>query len=1429
LKVQSSSSSEISINYQGIIDQIDFAEIKMNIRKLVEFKSRVTGYNGYEEAANFIYQSFIEYGLANVSFEYYNLTVPIEYYANITILPKGKSIKAYTLWPNLVETCALPPEGIEGKLVYVGKGELRNYSERINGNIVLMDFDSRDNWLYAAQLGAKAVIFIEKKITRWESELKVLDIPLDFPRLYVKKEEGNFLLNLLKKGDVYVNVKSLMVYKACKVKNVIGYVPGSDPQLKNEVIVISAYYDSYSVVPSLAPGAEEACGIATLLEYAKFLGKPENRPKRTIMFVALSGHNFALAGAREFVYDHLNDVGSKLKLWINLDLSTTSKKMGVFCWGRFYGYSSVIGRYGVVRQKIFDEYKPMIEEELGRQYEVEDFMLNFFEAMLVRGLNDAEPLYLDSEPFSLAGGLGVSFYSFGGLRIYRGTPFDTYEKLRFENLKPQVEFIFCVLTTLLNDGQIEWPNLKPNIASPSEGGFASLVGRVVEYNRSVGWYTAVPNALVVLTTPSIGDLGLLSQKIIVQANDEGYYVIHGVEHLNSYPPGSRLSAFNDLEAYLDDPTYGPVEYAPDHGKYAVYQSRHIPIDLPEKFVNIVVFRCGTISILGVPNPRGVPLTILNLDIRIFGTDQVPDFYGYISDAAYENVMVFGEPKKRFEIILRSNEVEPFGVLTNATEEVPEGTGFELNEGHSIIVNAFQIAWDTFHLDEFRIRKIQKWKIPSVSAASLHNKTRELLQSAINALLSHPPDYETFMSNSIQALSGESSAYVEIKNIIKDTIDTTVFFYVLLLPFALVAERLIVSARKPLKRIVWIVAIFSLLSFLFYFLHPGFHIAFNTYMTLNGFILIVFISPVVILLFTKLITIFKEIRKEALGFHFAEISRGSAFLIAASLGIENMRRRKLRTILTLASTILIVFSIIALSALSSIKVEKPIVTSGRTLYQGIFIRETLPILPPIPRYVIDVIYASVKDGLIARRIDIVPARPIIFTSQSGETFLARALIGLERTEAEVTGVNNSLIEGIWFPSDLATNVCIIPEEAAKQLNIDVGENITFYGINLKVIGIFDSKAYSSIVDLDQGILTPTLAAALGGRMHSSPAETVIIPYCLAHSLSKREAHSIVIRLSEPDKILKVANQLSATFPGILVYASINNGEVVSYSRDEQISVSGLQMMIVPIVISALTTFNMLLGSVYERIPEIRILSLVGLSPKHVLGLFLVECTIYVVISAVVGYVLGLTANVFLISLNLLPPEFTLNTASSWVIIAVSSSLAPILLPGLYAARCSANLVTPSLERAWKIPTKPEGDEWSIPLPFKVEVDELNGVLAYMMEYFKIHSTERAGVFWIRDLQYSEKETPSALIKSLKMIVRLAPYEAGLEQESELLFIIEKEHWQINVNIHLKRISGIFHVWKAANRMYIDSIRKQLLLWRSLREPEKRKYLSSSIKG
>lgn len=85
--------------------------------------------------------------------------------------------------------------------------------------------------------------------------------------------------------------------------NVIALLPGTDPRLMQEAIVIGAHRDHFGRQAGLLfPGADDnASGTAVMLEVARVLAKAGTHPGRTILFISFSGEEQGLAGSRLYV------------------------------------------------------------------------------------------------------------------------------------------------------------------------------------------------------------------------------------------------------------------------------------------------------------------------------------------------------------------------------------------------------------------------------------------------------------------------------------------------------------------------------------------------------------------------------------------------------------------------------------------------------------------------------------------------------------------------------------------------------------------------------------------------------------------------------------------------------------------------------------------------------------------------------------------------------------------------------------------------------------------------------------------------------------------------------------------------------------------------------------------------------------------------
>ncbi|MBR8537169.1 M28 family peptidase [Carboxylicivirga sediminis] len=101
--------------------------------------------------------------------------------------------------------------------------------------------------------------------------------------------------------------------------NVIGIIPGSDPLLKDEVIMVGAHLDGQGNLGELFPGAlDNASGVADIMAAARALSNLP-APKRTIAFFFIGAEEKGLLGALEYAKDPLFNK-DKTICYINLDM-----------------------------------------------------------------------------------------------------------------------------------------------------------------------------------------------------------------------------------------------------------------------------------------------------------------------------------------------------------------------------------------------------------------------------------------------------------------------------------------------------------------------------------------------------------------------------------------------------------------------------------------------------------------------------------------------------------------------------------------------------------------------------------------------------------------------------------------------------------------------------------------------------------------------------------------------------------------------------------------------------------------------------------------------------------------------------------------------------------------------------------------------------
>jgi len=373
-----------------------------------------------QKAAEFIMKQFQEAGLENVRMESFEMMRwwPVDWKLSIST-PEGEEvIPSFPFW----YTEGTPGGEIEAELVYVGYGTPGEFGElEVKGKVVLVAMrrflhfreSHRFTKAYetAAKKGAKAVILGDVLIDSPSG--RFLGLPNSsgpIPCLSIGKTSFEHLLASLSKD------KRLKVRLNLKVEtgtwtgaNVVGELAGNGKV--DEIIMVGGHYDTWFT------GANDNCsGVAGVIELARYYSKaPKISRNRSIIFVALFGHEFRDFGHRDFVARHKESLG-KVALFLNCDH-----------WGA-KGYEDFDG---VIRETGYPDKQGI--------FTTNPLLLSLSKALMVKyGLLPAffweGEILADMREFHAS---GVPVFGIGAVHPFYHTPLDTPDKVSPQVLEAQ--------------------------------------------------------------------------------------------------------------------------------------------------------------------------------------------------------------------------------------------------------------------------------------------------------------------------------------------------------------------------------------------------------------------------------------------------------------------------------------------------------------------------------------------------------------------------------------------------------------------------------------------------------------------------------------------------------------------------------------------------------------------------------------------------------------------------------------------------------------------------------------------------------------------------------------------------------------------------------------------------------------------------------
>ena len=144
-------------------------------------------------------------------------------------------------------------------------------------------------------------------------------------------------------------------------------------------------------------------------------------------------------------------------------------------------------------------------------------------------------------------------------------------------------------------------------------------------------------------------------------------------------------------------------------------------------------------------------------------------------------------------------------------------------------------------------------------------------------------------------------------------------------------------------------------------------------------------------------------------------------------------------------------------------------------------------------------------------------------------------------------------------------------------------------------------------------------------------------------------------------------------------------------------------------------------------------------------------------------------------------------------------------------------------------KTTGDTWFFDFPFTVSEKEVLGLMTFFRDYFQSFSVEAVSSFYTEEggLSVETGEKGRAYVTSCR--VYLAPFDLGVNQKFRLQAFPVGEFGFYGIEVQMERQNGERSDWQRLNRRFLDSIRKQFLVWRTISANVKAEYLAEGQKA
>jgi uncharacterized membrane protein YbaN (DUF454 family) len=1496
-------------------------------------------------------------------------TTPVRKFTSASLSMDGRQIPLHPFYANALSPETVPPEGLSGELVYVGEGRLEDFDgKRIAGKIVLMNLDSGRGWQNAANLGARALVYLDRGDTA-APRLRFRDkeelTPVDFPRYWVPFDKFESLIAPVEeiKGHA-ARLEGRTEWAKHVASNVYCFIPGQNPQRASELLLVEAFLDASRYVPQHAPGADEGTSLATLLQLAHdFAAAP---PERSILLLASTGRGNNLAGMREAVWalsskkkdlteelgeirergqaaqmtvellnkgelatqnaehdklilqaiqtelrNEIEGINTALRLarkdakanaarikelaqkklllrrvgWepaydaldaealeavrqvvplaltrakrIEADIAErveileSALRMNALAEGRrmaaavslhLSSHGNAVGSVGdgwmfkliptLNRAKQYTHIRPVLNAAAkGHSLAYDDLLGGTGRQQWFNHFPDQPAM--GGELTALAAMPGFTLATLNDMRSVWGTPYDTLDRVDMERVRVQADLVTTMLRAL---DRAELPNAPYKAVS----GFSTLSGRA-NFLRQGELFPEQK-----------------AENALLQVYQDQQFSLTWVDSLGEFRlPGlaNKKNSFGKaiIEGYRFEPGANSASWAID--KPATGKDRYrVKLNRDKAETDLIMFGCTQTTLFQLRDARSLNhLTRISLIDARTETNPLRYWYSRIDTRESTLCSLFLEPETPVKVTLSDTVLQRKLLLLGNSEDDMLGQGYLASATPAILNTSIQAAQDMMHLVVPRVENLEEHSIINQRIRVLLQQGQDHLRQSLEArdALNHSAADQ----HARASLSVIARVYNDVERTQKDVLGGVLFYIALFVPFAYCLERLFFAYVSIHKRIAAFLGLLAVVIGIIYNVHPAFELTYSPMVVVLAFFILGLSVLVSLILFTRFEQEMKNLQRRARITRDQSISLWGAFVAAFSIGVTNLRRRKVRTALTCTTLVILTYTLLNFTSVRHSLDQGATRYTSHAPYQGVMLKALE--WKSLPMGLGTEILATHPDSqLLTRRVwwetQDRTRPPAITVTFEDKLAVASGMIGLDAEEIRLAARGTELLAGAWLDGAEAHQV-LLSEKTAAELGIrtlDETTRVLIWGIPFRVQGIFQGQAHDQSLDLDGEPLTPVVypnetsselseaeaeaaesgqdIASMSSRyQHVGGDQTLIIP---AQTLLQMGGSLKSLALVPGTQLHhgNISAQLADRYQLLLFHGSGDN-TWLHYSSSA-LSYSGMGNVLIPSVIAILIVLNTMVGSVIERKREIAVYTSVGLAPPHVSSLFIAEALAFGVISAVTGYLAAQIASHFLAG-TALWAGMTANYSSLAGVGAMLMVMAVVLLSVIYPSRVASRIAIPDVTRTWNLP-KTDGMTMVVTLPFLIKFHEQDCAGGFLAEYYQAHadishglfSTDELDVEYACPLDAPNKEHPDCF--NIFFRAWLAPFDFGIRQRVHIMSCPSPDYPKfLEMRITLTREAGEKNAWQRLCRSFLNDLRKQLLIWRSLDSTDKELFATS----